>query len=69
MVAEDALNKIEATSSTNLCGGLLEGVNQMRERVGTQNQVASVMLFTDGLLSFFLPFFLSLQNKFVKFSI
>jgi hypothetical protein len=30
-----------------LCGGLIEGIKQMRQRT-TKNEVASVLLFTDG---------------------
>lgn len=50
-IAQRKLKAIEATSSTNLSGGLLEGVSQMRARQNlgqSKNDVASVMLFTDG---------------------
>jgi hypothetical protein len=45
--AYNIINGIRADGGTNLCGGLLEGVQQIykRERV---NKVASVLLFTDG---------------------
>jgi len=46
-----ALNKIKAISSgstTNLCGGLMKGLCQMIDRQNP-NEVASVLLFTDGL--------------------
>ncbi|XP_003383100.1 PREDICTED: uncharacterized protein LOC100635885 [Amphimedon queenslandica] len=36
-------------SSTNLCGGLLKGMEQIIGRTGTKAQVASVLLLTDGL--------------------
>lgn len=48
---EDSLNKIEKItdgSSTNLCGGLMKGLCQMLDRK-EKNEVASVLLFTDGL--------------------
>ena len=50
---ESALRKIKAItdgSSTNLCGGLMKGLVQIIDRpVETKNEVASVLLFTDGL--------------------
>ncbi|ELR19543.1 von Willebrand factor type A domain containing protein [Acanthamoeba castellanii str. Neff] len=44
-----AVKSIVGAGSTNLCGGLVEGVDQMRRRDGEKkNEVASVLLFTDG---------------------
>ena len=46
-----AAKKVEAIrdgSTTNLSGGLLKGLCQMIERK-EKNEVASVLLFTDGL--------------------
>ena len=48
-----ALQEIKALqtgSSTNLCGGLMKGLAQIVNRgSGAKNEVASVLLFTDGL--------------------
>ena len=50
---EAALQSIKALqtgSSTNLCGGLMKGLVQIVNRgAGEKNEVASVLLFTDGL--------------------
>ncbi|XP_057306276.1 uncharacterized protein LOC130644615 isoform X1 [Hydractinia symbiolongicarpus] len=50
---KDALHKIkniQSGSCTNLCGGLLKGLCQIIDRPSDQkNEVASVLLFTDGL--------------------
>lgn len=44
--ALDLITKLKAGSSTNLCGGIVEGVEQlMNNRV---NEIAAVLLFTDG---------------------
>ena len=42
--------QIRDGSSTNLCGGLMKGLVQVIDRLPeTKNDVASVLLFTDGL--------------------
>ena len=49
---EYAIAKIESVksgSSTNLCGGLLQGLCTILDRGETKNDVASVLLLTDGL--------------------
>lgn len=50
---KDALHEIkniQSGSCTNLCGGLLKGLCQIIDRPADQkNEVASVLLFTDGL--------------------
>ena len=49
---ENCLTKIRNItdgSRTNLSGGLLKGLDQIGSRVGEKNDVASVLLFTDGL--------------------
>ena len=43
------IRKIASGSSTNLSGGLLKGLDQVASRTGEKNDVASVLLFTDGL--------------------
>jgi len=44
--AYDIISKLRPGSSTNLCGGVVEGVEQLlADRV---NDVASILLFTDG---------------------
>ena len=49
---EAALQEIKALetgSSTNLCGGLMKGLVQLTNRRSiAKNDVASVLLFTDG---------------------
>jgi len=45
--ALNAVKSISATTSTALCAGLCHGLDVMRKRV-FKNDVASVMLFTDG---------------------
>ena len=49
MLAQTKLKTIQVNSATNLAGGLLEGVKQMRDRGEQRNEVAAVMMFTDGL--------------------
>lgn len=43
------IHQIRDGSSTNLSGGLLKGLCQIIDRGGAKNEVASVLLFTDGL--------------------
>lgn len=43
------IQKIKSGSSTNLSGGLLKGLDQISSKSGEKNEVASVLLFTDGL--------------------
>lgn len=44
--ALDLITKLKAGTSTNLCGGIVEGVEQLlNNRV---NEIAAVLLFTDG---------------------
>ena len=43
------IKKIKSCLSTNLSGGLLKGLDQIASRAGDKNDVASVLLFTDGL--------------------
>lgn len=45
--AQLAIENLNATNSTNLCGGICEGVNQIRRF--NQNKICSCMIFTDGL--------------------
>jgi hypothetical protein len=47
VTAKAAVDRIRVGGSTNLCGGLLAGLDLMRKRA-TKNEVASVLLFTDG---------------------
>jgi Mg-chelatase subunit ChlD len=47
-IAESKIESIVSGSSTNLCGGLLHGLCTILDRE-TKNDVASVLLFTDGL--------------------
>ncbi|KAH3761132.1 ring zinc finger and vwf domain family protein [Pelomyxa schiedti] len=47
-VATDIIGKIKAGSCTNLSGGLFQGLTQLQGRTGGA-EVASVLLFTDGL--------------------
>jgi len=47
-LALDKITKLKAGSSTNLSGGLISGLEQLLNRE-TMNEVASVLLFTDGL--------------------
>jgi len=42
------IREIREGSSTNLSGGLIKGLCEMIDRT-TKNEVASVLLFTDGL--------------------
>ncbi len=43
------VQSIRDGSSTNLSGGLLKGLCQIIDRDANKNEVASVLLFTDGL--------------------
>ena len=43
------IQEIRYGSTTNLSGGLLKGLEQISSRTGDKNEVASVLLFTDGL--------------------
>ena len=48
---EEALRKIDQIESggrTNLCEGLLKGISEILKNDGGKNEVASVLLFTDG---------------------
>ena len=45
----EKIKNISSGSSTNLSGGLLKGLEQMAERKKDKNELASVLLFTDGL--------------------
>lgn len=48
--ASDKIQNIMDGSSTNLCGGLMRGLCEIiRRPAGRRNDVASVLLFTDGL--------------------
>ncbi|CAB3982076.1 Hypothetical predicted protein [Paramuricea clavata] len=47
--AESKIELIQPGSSTNLCGGLLQGLCTILDRGETKTDVASVLLFTDGL--------------------
>lgn len=47
--AETKIEEIQSGSATNLSGGLLQGLRIILDREGTKNDVASVLLFTDGL--------------------
>lgn len=46
------IKSITDGSSTNLSGGLLKGLEQVSSRTGDKNEVASVLLFTDGLANY-----------------
>ena len=48
-VCLDKIQQIRDQSATNLSGGLLKGLDQIASRTGSKNDVASVLLFTDGL--------------------
>ena len=43
------IDQIQAGSSTNLSGGLIKGMNIMNERELKKADVASILLFTDGM--------------------
>ncbi len=43
------VKNIRSGSSTNLSGGLMKGLSQIIHRDANKNEVASVLLFTDGL--------------------
>ena len=48
--AIQVIKAISAGSMTNLCGGLMKGLCQVINHDAVEkNQVASVLLFTDGL--------------------
>ncbi|XP_028397520.1 uncharacterized protein LOC114521316 isoform X2 [Dendronephthya gigantea] len=47
--AKHKIESIQSASSTNLCGGLLQGLCSILDRGNVKNDVASVLLFTDGL--------------------
>ena len=47
--AESKIESIQSGSSTNLSGGLLQGLCTILDRGEPKNDVASVLLFTDGL--------------------
>lgn len=47
-IASGKIQAIRDGSTTNLCGGLMKGLCQMIDRK-EKNEVASVLLFTDGL--------------------
>ena len=57
--ALEKIKSIQSGSMTNLSGGLMKGLCQMIDRK-EKNEVASVLLFTDGLANHgmcnFLPF-------------
>jgi Mg-chelatase subunit ChlD len=46
--ARNAVSSLSASGCTNLCGGLVQGVKELRTR-SDKNEVASCLLFTDGL--------------------
>lgn len=48
-LAQSVVDAIRPRGSTDLCGGLLRGLDTIKARVGEMNKVASVLLFTDGL--------------------
>ena len=45
----DRIDEINAGGNTNLSGGLFQGMSMMNERKGEKADVASVLLFTDGM--------------------
>jgi len=47
-IADLAINNIVSGNSTDICGGLLQGVNELRKR-DKKAEVSSVLMFTDGL--------------------
>ena len=47
--AKKKIKSIHSGSSTNLSGGLLQGLCSILDRGKVKNDVASVLLFTDGL--------------------
>jgi len=47
-IADLAINNIVSGNSTDICGGLLQGVTELRKR-DKKAEVSSVLMFTDGL--------------------
>jgi len=47
--ANQVIKTITSRGSTDLCGGLLMGIDLIQKRMELRNDVASVLLFTDGL--------------------
>lgn len=45
--AKDAIGRLKVGSSTNLCGGLLEGIELLKND-NSGNEVQAILLFTDG---------------------
>ncbi|KAI6650539.1 hypothetical protein LOD99_7590 [Oopsacas minuta] len=45
---ENKIDSVQTGGSTNLCGGLLKGMQMVIERAGDKADVASVLLLTDG---------------------
>ena len=46
---ETKIDKVHTRGCTNLCGGLLKGMQEIILRTGEQANIASVLLLTDGL--------------------
>ena len=46
---ESKIDEVHTRGSTNLCGGLLKGMQEIMLRSGAKADVASVLLLTDGL--------------------
>jgi len=46
-----ALRNIEARGSTDLCAGLMQGLDVLSGRTTNKNEVSSVLLMTDGLVN------------------
>ena len=46
---ETKIEEVHTRGSTNLCGGLLKGMQEIMLRTGVKADVASVLLLTDGL--------------------
>lgn len=51
-LATRAVQKIECGGSTDLCAGLLRGVEIIQKNPTTSGQVSSVLLLTDGFVHF-----------------
>jgi len=47
--AKIAIGAVEAGGSTDLCGGLVRGIDTLKNRSGVKNDVSSVLFLTDGL--------------------
>ena len=45
---EASIDSVQTRDSTNLCGGLMKGMQMVIERKGEKAEVASVLLLTDG---------------------